>query len=58
MGTSGEEKECPLIEEISIINKWSRDCIILIDDANYFLANLSKNNLLEFSAKDLAAKFW
>ena len=36
--TSGEEKECPLLEEISIINKWNRDCVILIDDASYFLS--------------------
>ena len=42
METSGEEKECPLIEEISIINKWSLDCIILIDDANYFLSTPPK----------------
>ena len=42
METSGEGKECPLIEEISIINKWSRDCIILIDDANYFLSTPPK----------------
>ena len=40
--TSGEEKECPLLEEISIINKWNRDCVILIDDASDFLCSPPK----------------
>ena len=40
--TSGEEKECPLLEEISTINKWNRDCVILIDDASDFLATPPK----------------
>ena len=40
--TSGEEKECPLLEEISIINKWNRDCVLLIDDASDFLCTPPK----------------
>jgi 16S rRNA G966 N2-methylase RsmD len=36
--TYGKEDECPLIEELEIIFKYDKNCIILIDDARLFLA--------------------
>lgn len=36
--TYGEEDECPLIEELEIIFDYSKNYIILIDDARLFLA--------------------
>jgi len=36
--TSGEERECPIIEEIKVINNWGCECIIVIDDARLFLS--------------------
>jgi len=36
--TSGEAKECPILEEIKVINEWNLECIILIDDARLFLS--------------------
>jgi len=36
--TYGENDECPLIEEIKIINKYRIETFILIDDARMFLA--------------------
>ena len=36
--TYGEEDECPLIEELEIIFQYSKNHVILIDDARLFLA--------------------
>ena len=36
--TYGEEDECPLIEELQIIFEYSKNYVILIDDARLFLA--------------------
>ena len=36
--TYGEEDECPLIEELEIIFEYSKNYVILIDDARLFLA--------------------
>lgn len=36
--TYGEMDECPLIEELNIIFKYEKKCVILIDDARLFLA--------------------
>jgi len=36
--TYGEMDECPLIEELIIIFKYDKKCVILIDDARLFLA--------------------
>jgi hypothetical protein len=36
--TAGKKLECPLLEEIKIINKGAANSIIAIDDARYFLA--------------------
>jgi len=36
--TYGEEDECPLIEELNIIFSYSKNYVILVDDARLFLA--------------------
>jgi len=47
--TYGEEDECPLIEELNIIFKHSKNFVILIDDARLFLAPPPKpHNLLNW----------
>ena len=37
-GSYGETDQCPLIEEINLINSFDKDHFILIDDARLFLA--------------------
>lgn len=36
--TYGESDECPLLEEVEVINRCPYDCLILIDDARFFLS--------------------
>lgn len=44
----GEEDQCPIIEEIEIINKLNLDHAILIDDARLFLSPPPKPNSVEY----------
>ncbi len=34
---TGVERECPVLEELEVINALGGDCVILIDDARFFL---------------------
>jgi hypothetical protein len=40
--TSGEEKDCTLLEEIQVINNWEGESIILINNASLFLSTPHK----------------
>jgi hypothetical protein len=44
----GEEDQCPLIDELKIINSSSMDHFILIDDARLFMAPPPLPNLVKF----------
>lgn len=53
--TYGENDECPLIKELEIIFEYSKNYIILIDDARLFLAPPPHPHKIEFwpSLKDI-----
>ncbi len=54
--TYGQEDECPLIEELHTIFRYSKNCMILIDDARLFVAPPPRPHKMENwpSLKDIA----
>ena len=45
--TAGAEDQCPLIDEIAIVNASPHEHVVLVDDARYFLAPPPSPNRLE-----------
>jgi hypothetical protein len=45
--TAGAEDQCPLIEEIAIVNASPHEHVVLVDDARYFLAPPPSPNRFE-----------
>ncbi|MBI1245738.1 MAG: hypothetical protein GC202_12085 [Alphaproteobacteria bacterium] len=45
--TAGAEDQCPLIDEIAIVNSSPYEHVVLVDDARYFLAPPPSPNRLE-----------
>lgn len=54
--TYGQEDECPLLEKLQTIFRYSKNCVVLIDDARLFVAPPPRPHKMENwpSLKDIA----